>query len=114
MNFNEYEQKARRTSKSYSCSLWTIKNGIYGLNGESGELIDLLKKFEFQGHAFDVKKMVEELGDVLWYCAELAHGLGVPLEEVAKRNIAKLEARYPAGFETSRSVNRQEERDGKK
>lgn len=52
--------------------------------------------------------MVEELGDVLWYCAELAVGLGVTLEDVAAANIDKLRARYPQGFDAERSRNRDE------
>jgi NTP pyrophosphatase (non-canonical NTP hydrolase) len=50
--------------------------------------------------------MIEELGDVLWYCAELACGLGVTLDEVAMRNIDKLRRRYPEGFDAERSINR--------
>ena len=52
--------------------------------------------------------MIEELGDVLWYCAELACGLGVTLEEVAMKNIGKLRRRYPEGFSAERSINREE------
>ena len=38
-----------------------------------------------------------EVGDVLWYCATLAHGIGMTLEEVAKMNIAKLQSRQNRG-----------------
>jgi NTP pyrophosphatase (non-canonical NTP hydrolase) len=79
-----------------------------GLNGEAGECIDLLKKHLFQGHKLDKDKLTEELGDVLWYCAELACGLSVTLEEVAQRNIEKLKKRYPEGFDAERSINREE------
>lgn len=41
-------------------------------------------------------------------CAETASGLGLSLEQVAKRNIEKLKARYPQGFEVDKSIHRRE------
>ena len=77
-----------------------------GLNGEAGECIDVLKKHDFQGHVLATDKILDELGDVLWYVAEAAIGINVSLEEIAQHNIAKLRARYPAGFSAERSINR--------
>ena len=108
MNMNEYQMLAQRTCNITDTVGDKIENGCMGLNGEAGECIDLLKKVRFQGHELDREKMIEELGDVLWYCAELACGLGVTLEEVAQRNIDKLRRRYPEGFSAERSRNREE------
>lgn len=50
-------------------------NGCMGLIGESGEVVDIVKKWKFQSgdHAQLPKdKLIEELGDVLWYCAEVS------------------------------------------
>lgn len=44
----------------------------------------------------------------MWYVAEVASGLGVSLEEVARKNIEKLKARYPDGFDPDKSINRVE------
>ena len=76
-----------------------------GLNGEAGECIDVLKKHDYQGHTLDTVKLLDELGDVLWYIVESAVGIGTTLEEVAQHNIAKLRARYPEGFSAARSIN---------
>ncbi len=108
MTMNEYQLLAQRTCNITDTMMDKIENGCMGLNGEAGECIDLLKKYKFQGHELLVDKMIEELGDVLWYCAELATGLGVTLNEVAQRNIDKLKARYPEGFDPERSVHREE------
>jgi len=107
MTLNDYQVAADRTSGNLSP--WDkVRNGCYGLNGEAGECIDILKKVEFQGHTFDPEKMLDELGDVLWYVAQAATGLGVTLQEVAEHNIAKLKARYPEGFDPERSIHRPE------
>lgn len=105
MNMNDYQRLAQRTANTNTPSE-KIENGILGLCGETGEIADILKKYLYQGHELDRAHMIEELGDVLWYCAELAAGLEVDLAEVAERNIDKLRRRYPDGFEAERSKNR--------
>ena len=85
-----------------------IENGLMGLNGEAGECIDILKKSKFQGHVLDKAKIIDELGDVLWYIAESVTGLEVTLEDIAQHNIEKLKARYPKGFEVGKSTHREE------
>lgn len=107
MQFNEYQKLAQRTSGNKK-PMNKITNGLMGLNGEAGECIDVLKKHLFQGHQLDQSKIVDELGDVLWYIAETASGLGIPLSYVAEHNIEKLKKRYPEGFDSDKSVNRKE------
>lgn len=107
MTLNEYQKAAERTSGNLSYED-KIRNGCYGLNGEAGECIDILKKHEFQGHPFDGNKMLDELGDVLWYVAQTASGLRVSLEDVAQHNVDKLKQRYPDGFDAEKSIHRKE------
>ena len=107
MTLNDYQKAAERTSGNLT-SWDKIRNGCYGLNGEAGECIDILKKVEFQGHTFDPNKLLDALGDVLWYVAQTATGLGVTLDYVAQHNVDKLMKRYPDGFDSERSVHRPE------
>lgn len=103
MTFDEYQALAQRTSpKGHS----RILNGALGLSGEVGECADHVKKHFFQGHNLDCAHLAEEIGDVLWYCAELASGINRSLDEIAEMNIAKLRNRYPDGFDSERSVHR--------
>ena len=105
MAFNDYQQLALRTldvKDPYAA----LTLGALGLAGEAGECVDLIKKFLFHGHTLSEEKMKNELGDVLWYLALLAHQLNIPLEEVAKANIKKLKKRYPKGFSEEASRNR--------
>lgn len=81
-------------------------NAALGLCGEAGEFADVVKKWFAQGHALDRDKAIKELGDVRWYLELAAWALGTTLEEVEQRNIAKLSARYPNGFDTNASLNR--------
>lgn len=108
MNMNEYQQLAQRTAQITTNKRDKIINGCMGLNGESGECIDLLKKHLFQGHPLDRDKLIDECSDVLWYVAELATGLDISLEKVAEHNIEKLRNRYPDGFDPERSIHRNE------
>ena len=123
MTLNEYQEQAQRTSREKASVVYVwvkgapnngkirieqLDNGLQGLCGEAGECMDILKKFRHQGHDLDVPKLIKELGDVMWYCAETAAALGVGLDEVARENIDKLLKRYPAGFESEKSLHRAE------
>lgn len=66
-----------------------------GLGGEAGEVLDHCKKVAFHGKAMDVDKLVEEMGDVLWYYALMLHTYGLSLDTIMERNVHKLCARYP-------------------
>ena len=106
MTINEYQTLAMRTLNPELGKRDVLINGVMGLCGESGEAIDIVKKHLAQGHALDREALIKELGDVAWYLAETAYALDVLLEDVLERNIAKLRARYPDGFDAEKSANR--------
>ena len=70
---------------------------VLGLAGEAGEAADKVKKVirDKGGYASaeDKEAIIKELGDVLWYVANVARYMGVSLSEVAGNNIEKLESR---------------------
>ena len=107
MEINEYQNEAMRTASGMNYENHSMLiNAALGLCGESGEVADIVKKATFQGHELDINHIAKELGDVAWYLAETAYALDVSLDEVFQRNIDKLKARYPEGFDASRSVER--------
>lgn len=108
MEINEYQKLAMRTLNPEIDKKELILNASMGLCGESGEVIDLVKKHLFQGHDLDDEKLIKELGDVAWYLAEAATALNVDLLEILEKNIKKLENRFPDGFNSNRSINRGE------
>lgn len=82
-----------------------IWNAI-GLGGESGELLEHIKKGVFHQHGLDSAYIVKELGDILWYVAAIATTLGLDLGDIMEQNIAKLQQRYPDGYSPEASQRR--------
>lgn len=105
MTFDEYQGKALRTKNRGDIGgISDLAVAGLGIAGEAGEVADEVKKVLGHGKAMDTDKLVKEVGDVLWYAASIAEDIGVPLSEIARRNIAKLETRYPNGFTTAASL----------
>ena len=108
MQVNEYQKAAMATLNLALDKKDVLINSIMGLCGESGEAIDIVKKWLMQGHELDKEHLVREFGDVAWYLAEAATALDIPLEAVFQGNLDKLRQRFPNGFDTGASVNRKE------
>ena len=108
MKVNEYQELAMRTLNPELSRKDVLLNSVMGLCGESGEAIDVVKKWLMQGHELDKEHPAKELGDIAWYLAEAATALDVSLEEICRANIEKLKKRYPEGFAAERSRVRPE------
>lgn len=108
MRMDEYQRLALRTAGHREDQQQVLTYTALGLTGESGEVAEIIKKAFYHGHALEVETLSKELGDVLWYVAVMASGLGLSLDEIASENIEKLRERYPAGFSEERSRNRAE------
>lgn len=108
MNFDKYQSMSMRTRDSSLDGERELILGQMGLSGESGEVVELIKKHIFHGHTLDINLLIKEIGDVLWYIALICEATGVSMSEVAEANIEKLKRRYPDGFSREASVNREE------
>ena len=106
MELDEYQRLALRTAGHRESTAKVLTYTALGLTGESGEVAEIVKKTFYHGHPLDVDALRKELGDVLWYLAVMADGLGLSLDQIARENIEKLRARYPEGFSEVRSLNR--------
>lgn len=108
MNMNEYQAAALQTAV-YPEQMRIIYPAL-GMNGEAGEVADKVKKVIRDNNLdFDAEKreaIALEIGDVLWYCATLAHDIGYSLEDVAKKNIDKLASRKKRGALSGSGDNR--------
>lgn len=110
MSPNEYQLLAHTTSGQIA-KYNILVMGALGLNGEAGEVADIIKKWVFHKHKLATLKLAEELGDVLWYIAELCTGIDITLEAIMEMNIDKLKQRYPEGFSSKKSINRVESKE---
>ena len=117
---NEYQKLAMRTNdgKSSDRLASALANfdkadfggfmmACLGLSGEVGEFNDTMKKIIFHEAAFDEEHLKKELGDICWYVAMMCEAFGWNLDDIMKMNIAKLQVRYPDGFDTYRANHRE-------
>jgi NTP pyrophosphatase (non-canonical NTP hydrolase) len=99
MDLSEYQRQSRRTAE-YPREAWLAYPAL-GLAGEAGEVAEHAKKAirDDGGKVSDERKaaMSKELGDVLWYVAQLASELGLELDEIAAQNLEKLFSRQERG-----------------
>ena len=108
MDINEYQNKARETA------LYPSNQGLVycalGLTGEAGEVADKIKKIiRDKGgvvSAEDRMALAKELGDVLWYLANLSFELNLALDFVALENVEKLSSRKERGVISGSGDNR--------
>lgn len=104
MNFQEYQEKSRETA-IYPNLGDNLPYLALGIAGESGEVADKVKKFIRDAKFTSIKdlsveqkkELTTEIGDVLWYIAQLATELDMSLEAVAQQNIDKLQGRKQHG-----------------
>ena len=82
--FDQYQEAAKRTLNTKIEARYILANLGMGLAGEAGEVCDYLKKVVFHGHQLDPAKVSEELGDVLWYLANVAEAAGLSLGDIAE------------------------------
>jgi len=100
MDILDYQKLAMRTSPEGHDR---ILNGCLGLIGEAGEIVDAVKKWKFQSGddaQLPTDKLIDECGDVLWYCAELASGMG--------ENLAVMYEKAQSEFDDIREINKTE------
>ena len=113
MHFEDYQKTSRKTALYPGVN----NNFIYptlGLAGETGEVVEKIKKLMRNdsvtqaSEITDEKKneLEKEMGDVLWYLAQLATELGLDLETIASKNIEKLLSRLERGTLHSEGDNR--------
>ena len=100
MNFTEYQELAKKTA-IYPSRFFRVYPAL-GLCGEAGEVAEKIKKSIRDGIDYGYEEefkadLTKELGDVLWFVAQMATELKVDLEYIAETNIKKLASRAKRG-----------------
>lgn len=114
MNPNEYQKLAGRTECNQEQSALRMHLGcpksirlnhaILGLAGKLGKLAGAVEKWLYYNQPLDLVNLKEELGDSLWYHAEICNALDLSLEDVMEDNIAKIQQRYPEKYSDLKSA----------
>lgn len=82
MQMNEYQALARRTQNRALNGAERKEHALMGLVSEVGEVCSHYQKVH-QGHPMIVNDVIDELGDLMWFVAELCDVLRVSMDEVA-------------------------------
>lgn len=93
----DQEAAASRLSDPFAAR---VNHAAVGLAGDAGELLAAVERWIYYGRELDRMNVVEEMGDCLWYLAQMCNALGVRMGGVMTANIAKLQERYPEKFES--------------
>ena len=105
-----YQLDVLKYAPDYQHYKLNVLYAAIGMCGEAGEVSELVKKYEYHGHAIDTEHLARELGDVLWYVSYMADLFGYSLGKIMEMNHDKLAKRYPDGkFDAERSRNREED-----
>lgn len=111
MNFDIFQKEAMRTKKKYrplSVEEAALLDAALGIEGEAGEVSDIIKHHIFHEESLDKMELAKEIGDVLWYMAALVDALNIKLDDVALLNVIKLRHRYSQGYDKNSSATRHE------
>lgn len=117
MDITNYQSNAKRTDReayneiSLTENQKRILHHSIGIAGESGELVDAIKKHIFYGQELDIVNVKEETGDLLWYISNLLSSIGSSFEEVLEMNELKLQKRYKKGFSEEEAKNRADKKE---
>lgn len=109
MDLQTYQRLAQRTARTDLPWDTRVAVAALGLAGETGEVVELVKKFLGHKHSLDSEQVKLELSDIFWYVAELCELLNIDIATIPATNIAKLKARYPEGFDAEVSKGRYNE-----
>lgn len=110
MNIQDYGQYQLHLINDLGSENLDLAHMALGISGESGEVVDIIKKVIAYGKPLDRAHLIEELGDTLFYMNGLIAMIGSSWDEVMTCNVAKLEARYGGGkFDANQAINRNKE-----
>lgn len=108
----EFVRRIEKVQQEQNPQISRLLTGAVGVSCEGGEILEIVKKICFQGKELTPENrehLIVEMGDVMWYIAQLCMALNTTLDEVVIRNTVKLAARYPDGeFSVYHSENRRE------
>lgn len=106
MKLRKYQKEAARTMATCKDSITDDLHMVLGMQTEVAEIADVYKKHIAYCREIDFVNVKEELGDIVWYIANMCNLHGWDLEDILETNIHKLKLRYPNKFTREKALNR--------
>mgnify|MGYP003641661394 FL=1 len=106
LNWSKYQEDAARTLAILETPMMDQIHMVTGMSTEVGEIQDAYKKNFAYGKPLDETNVKEEIGDLMWYVANLCRMKGWDMNSILDTNIAKLKARFPKKFTQEDAENR--------
>ncbi len=106
LNWAQYQEDAARTLAPLETPLMNEIHMVTGMSTEVGEIQDAYKKHFAYGKELDETNVKEEVGDLMWYVANLCKMKGWDMQAMLDTNIAKLKTRFPNKFTQEDAANR--------
>jgi NTP pyrophosphatase (non-canonical NTP hydrolase) len=106
MEINNYQKEAARTCAIIDGDIMDDLHMVLGMQTEAAEIADVYKKHIAYKKELDLVNVKEELGDIMWYIANMCNMHGWDLRDIMQTNIDKLRARFPEKFTKEHAVNR--------
>lgn len=96
MDLTTFQQRAMKTDRNPGENEISRMIPLAGLASETGELLGEYKKYlrDGESHQLFRERIAEEVGDLLWYLANVATKFGLDLSKVAEQNLSKCESRW--------------------
>lgn len=98
INYTDFVRTLVKDQDTINNNLTGFQAGLIhmmmGLAGETGELMDAIKKSVIYGKTLDRTNIIEELGDIEFYLEGLRQSLRISREQVISNNVEKLTKRY--------------------
>lgn len=106
MEIQEYQEKSSRTLSILDSNISDNIHMSLGLTTESAEIADVFKKKLAYNKEIDWVNIKEEVGDLMFYVANICNINGWDLRDILDTNIAKLKVRYPDKYTDDKAINR--------
>ena len=105
---DNYPDFVRSRAKDMGDDTLNLVHMVLGIAGESGELVDAVKKSFAYNKPLDLVNIYEELGDILFYVQGMLNFLGAEftLADIVALNTKKLSKRYPTGYSDAAAIAR--------
>ena len=101
MNLKEYQEFCKKgLRKGNNSNVFAL-----GLGGETGEVLEVIKKSLRDEKPIDLSHLKEELGDVMWYVANLCSSYDLSLQNIIDENVDKLSKRYSKEIREEEQIN---------